>query len=77
VVAEGVENESVWSDLARLGCDEAQGYFLTRPVPAAELAAWLRERRRSFPLSPLAQRPSSGGAPARLPRAAGGSAHLA
>jgi diguanylate cyclase (GGDEF)-like protein len=41
-VAEGVEDEATWYHLARLGCDVAQGYFLSRPVPAAELTAWLR-----------------------------------
>jgi hypothetical protein len=27
--------------LARLGCDTAQGYSLSRPLPPAELAEWL------------------------------------
>jgi EAL domain-containing protein (putative c-di-GMP-specific phosphodiesterase class I) len=44
VVAEGVETEDGWQQLADLGCDVAQGYFLSRPVPADELGAWLRER---------------------------------
>jgi EAL domain-containing protein (putative c-di-GMP-specific phosphodiesterase class I) len=44
VVAEGVETEDGWQQLADLGCDVAQGYFLSRPVPAAELGEWLRER---------------------------------
>jgi diguanylate cyclase (GGDEF)-like protein len=42
VVAEGVETEEAWRRLVSLGCDVAQGYYLSRPVPAAELAAWLR-----------------------------------
>ncbi len=42
VVAEGVETETVWDELAELGCDYAQGWFLGRPMPAAELAEWLR-----------------------------------
>jgi diguanylate cyclase (GGDEF)-like protein len=44
VVAEGVESEQVWSELRRLGCTSAQGYYLTRPVPADELQAWLAAR---------------------------------
>jgi EAL domain-containing protein (putative c-di-GMP-specific phosphodiesterase class I) len=44
VVAEGVETEDGWQQLADLGCDVAQGYFLSRPVPADELGEWLRER---------------------------------
>jgi diguanylate cyclase (GGDEF)-like protein len=43
VVAEGVEDASTLEELARLGCNEAQGYLISRPVPAAELAAWLTE----------------------------------
>jgi diguanylate cyclase (GGDEF)-like protein len=45
VVAEGVENEQVWDRLRALGCTAAQGYYLSRPVPAPELEAWLQQRR--------------------------------
>jgi EAL domain-containing protein (putative c-di-GMP-specific phosphodiesterase class I) len=44
VVAEGVETEAVWDQLTLLGCDVAQGYYLSRPVPAAELTQWLADR---------------------------------
>jgi diguanylate cyclase (GGDEF)-like protein len=37
VVAEGVETEEVWNKLAALGCDMAQGYYLSKPVPADEI----------------------------------------
>jgi EAL domain-containing protein (putative c-di-GMP-specific phosphodiesterase class I) len=40
VVAEGVENAAVWDLLAALGCDEAQGYHMCKPLPAAELPAF-------------------------------------
>jgi EAL domain-containing protein (putative c-di-GMP-specific phosphodiesterase class I) len=43
VVAEGVETEDVWRALAALGCDLAQGYYLTKPIPAAALTAWFRD----------------------------------
>jgi diguanylate cyclase len=46
VVAEGVESEGIWTELRRLGCTSAQGYYLTRPVPAEELRAWLAARER-------------------------------
>jgi predicted signal transduction protein with EAL and GGDEF domain len=41
VVAEGVETEAVWDQLANIGCDEAQGYFLQRPIPARQFADWI------------------------------------
>jgi len=44
MVAEGVESEVEYAELARLGCDQAQGYYLSRPVPVAELEHWLNSR---------------------------------
>ena len=41
VVAEGVEGAAVWDRLRAARCDVAQGYYLSRPVPAAELERWL------------------------------------
>jgi len=41
MVAEGVETDIAYTELSRLGCDQAQGYFMSRPVPAAELDTWL------------------------------------
>jgi diguanylate cyclase (GGDEF)-like protein len=46
VVAEGVENQATWEELAALGCDTAQGYHLGRPMPAAELERWLQVTER-------------------------------
>jgi len=43
VVAEGVENPEAWGLLRGLGCDVAQGYYMSRPLPAAELERWLRD----------------------------------
>jgi diguanylate cyclase (GGDEF)-like protein len=40
-VAEGVENRQQLDYLAREGCDESQGYLHSRPLPRAELEAWL------------------------------------
>jgi EAL domain-containing protein (putative c-di-GMP-specific phosphodiesterase class I) len=42
VVAEGVETGDALAMIARLGCDEAQGYFIARPQGGAALAEWLR-----------------------------------
>jgi EAL domain-containing protein (putative c-di-GMP-specific phosphodiesterase class I) len=43
LVAEGVEDAVTAEELARSGCDEAQGYFYSRPLPATELRRWLAE----------------------------------
>lgn len=40
-VAEGVETEQDWQQLAALGCDLAQGYFISRPLPAAQFLQWM------------------------------------
>lgn len=40
-VAEGVEDRQDWDFLRNTGCDVMQGYFASRPVPAAEFSAWL------------------------------------
>jgi diguanylate cyclase len=45
MVAEGVETDTAYTELTRLGCDQAQGYYMSRPVPAAELDHWLNNRR--------------------------------
>ncbi len=39
VVAEGVEDDATLERLRVLGCDAAQGFLLSRPVGAAEIAA--------------------------------------
>jgi len=43
VVAEGVESPEVLERLRSLGCDVAQGFLMSRPVPASELTSWLSE----------------------------------
>jgi EAL domain-containing protein (putative c-di-GMP-specific phosphodiesterase class I)/CheY-like chemotaxis protein len=40
VVAEGVENESIWHWLRRRECHVAQGYFVSKPASAEQLAVW-------------------------------------
>jgi diguanylate cyclase (GGDEF)-like protein len=43
VIAEGVETEEQLDFLRRLGCDQYQGYFCSKPVPADAFARFLRE----------------------------------
>jgi len=42
--AEGVETEATAQILRTLNCDHMQGYLISRPLPPAEMSAWLRRR---------------------------------
>jgi diguanylate cyclase (GGDEF)-like protein len=44
VVAEGVEDLATFDRLADFGCDEAQGYYISKPVSAIEFTRWLSVR---------------------------------
>jgi diguanylate cyclase (GGDEF)-like protein len=54
VVAEGVENLAIWRVLQSMGCDLAQGYFVSRPLPADQFETWARDwpSRRDSLLNP-------------------------
>jgi diguanylate cyclase (GGDEF)-like protein len=45
VVAEGVETAEVCQQLTELGCDAAQGYYISRPGPAEQVAGWMTRQR--------------------------------
>jgi diguanylate cyclase (GGDEF)-like protein len=45
VVAEGVEDEASWATLRTLGCDSAQGYWMSRPMPTQDFLPWLEAWR--------------------------------
>ncbi|HSV28319.1 MAG TPA: EAL domain-containing protein, partial [Candidatus Omnitrophota bacterium] len=45
VVAEGVETQSQVDFLSATNCGKCQGYFFSRPLPAADFAKWVRERQ--------------------------------
>jgi diguanylate cyclase (GGDEF)-like protein len=59
MVAEGVETQVAYNELRRLGCDQGQGFFMSRPVPAAELEHWLDNRRPVDSTAPVSPRLSS------------------
>ena len=57
VIAEGVESIEHGELLLQLGCDVAQGYFIARPMPAADVPGWVER----FVVPPQWQLPRSTG----------------
>lgn len=53
VVAEGVETQEHWDQLAAFGCDFAQGYFIARPMPAEEFPNWVKQFRPPVTTPPI------------------------
>jgi diguanylate cyclase len=51
VVAEGVEEPAAWNLLRRLGCDYAQGYLISRPLPAQDVPAFVAQANKLLPAS--------------------------
>lgn len=50
MTAEGVESEAAYRALGEYGCDAAQGFYVSKPLPAAELEPWLRSKEALHPL---------------------------
>ncbi len=42
-VAEGIEDRADWDFVRSTDCDLAQGYFIARPMPAADISSWIVE----------------------------------
>ena len=50
------ENQEIWERLTKLGCDFAQGYFISKPIPADEFEDWKDHSRWAVKsLRPLTQ----------------------
>ena len=49
VIAEGVEDKATWDELKSLGCDSAQGYYMSRPLTVEKFQLWLSESRWGYP----------------------------
>ena len=43
VVAEGIENQATWDMLQAMGCDLAQGYYISKPMAADALLKWIAQ----------------------------------
>ena len=43
VVGEGLESAKSWKLREGLHCDEAQGFFISRPMPPDAFVAWVRD----------------------------------
>ena len=52
VVAEGVESPAQARTLLELGCDIGQGTGIAAPMPAAQVAGWVRDYQGMFALAP-------------------------
>jgi EAL domain-containing protein (putative c-di-GMP-specific phosphodiesterase class I) len=57
VVAEGVEDQATRQQLDALGCEAIQGYHISRPVPADDLLAWIKQQPAPPAQHPATQRP--------------------
>lgn len=52
VVAEGVETCELWDWVEGMGCDIAQGYYIARPMPGADIASWSEDWKSRKPGTP-------------------------
>ena len=46
IVAEGIESKAVYDQVRHWGCDEGQGFWMSKPLTAVELEAWLQTKAR-------------------------------
>ncbi len=48
VVAEGVEDQADWDFVRNRGCDIAQGYFIAKAMPGADISEWIKTWNQSY-----------------------------
>lgn len=77
VVAEGVESDALARRLAALGCDVAQGFYLSPPVNASRVREWLAHRGRPLSASGSSTTPWSRSGSAASPVSTHGSKGIA
>ena len=61
ICAEGVENRAALEMLAAIGCDRCQGYFISRAIPASEVAAFAARWNEENSQKPARSRPKAAG----------------
>jgi EAL domain-containing protein (putative c-di-GMP-specific phosphodiesterase class I) len=66
MVAEGVEDRKTFDELTRNGCDQAQGYYLSKALAPAELDSWL-DSREPHPREPSGLGPTHPSSPPTSP----------
>jgi EAL domain-containing protein (putative c-di-GMP-specific phosphodiesterase class I)/CheY-like chemotaxis protein len=59
ICAEGVENRAALDMLAIIGCDSCQGYFLSRPVPAADVPSFVSHWNQESPAAAFTSSPQA------------------
>jgi diguanylate cyclase len=61
VVAEGIENQAVWDQLAAMGADIAQGYYLSKPLAPDRFDTWLGAYQQMFGREAAGREAGTGG----------------
>jgi len=61
ICAEGVENRASLDLLAKIGCDRCQGYYISRPIPASEVADFAARWNEENGVQPVKSRPQAAG----------------
>lgn len=58
IIAEGIEDEETMHKLIKLGCDEGQGYFWSKPIPMAQWQQFLQQHASRYGHAKIEQQPT-------------------